>query len=63
MIDVRHVRGAVNSLSKRAGTLTLAIALAAILLAVASRLEGQGIPANPASSNGVAQVVEIRIGD
>jgi membrane-bound serine protease (ClpP class) len=62
LIEARHARAAASSISKRAGTLSLAIGLAVILIAAATRLHGQSIPANSASSKGGAQVVEIRIG-
>lgn len=63
MIETRPIRAAAFSLFKRAGILTLAMGLALILIASASRLEGQSIPPNSAPSKSAAQVVEIRIGD
>jgi membrane-bound serine protease (ClpP class) len=63
LIEVRNMRTAASSIAKRTGALTLAFGLAAILLAAASRLEGQSTPPNSAPSKGAAQVVEIRIGD
>jgi membrane-bound ClpP family serine protease len=63
LIEIRHARAAASSLSRRAGAFTLAIAVAAILIAAASRLEGQSVPPNSAPSKGAAQVVEIRVGD
>jgi membrane-bound serine protease (ClpP class) len=63
VIEARHVRAIARSLFKHAGTLTLALALAGILLVSASRLAGQSAALNSAPSNGAAQVVEIHIGD
>jgi len=63
-MGVRQVRAAASSFSRRAGILTLAIALAAILIAAAaSRVWGQRVPPSSTTSQGSAQVVEIRIGD
>jgi membrane-bound serine protease (ClpP class) len=63
LTGIHHARAALSPLCKRAGTLTLAMAIAALLIAAASRLEGQSLPANSAASSGPAQVVEIPIGD
>ena len=64
MSDARMVRATESSHVKHVGTLVVAIALAAILIAaVTPRAQGQGAPQSSMPANGVAQVIELRIGD
>jgi membrane-bound serine protease (ClpP class) len=64
MSNVRMVHATPLSPAKHAGTLAVAIALAAFLIAaVTPRAQGQGATQSRASANGVAQVIELRIGD
>jgi membrane-bound serine protease (ClpP class) len=57
------VRATASSLVKHAGTLAAVIVLGAILIAAATpRAQGQGAPQS-IPANGVAQVIELRIGD